>query len=443
MGGRGSVRTLQGKTKLEGGGMLILFTLLWAVVGCQTSSEITAYRSTTPPLKVPERIETADDIRIYHPLDSGPARDYPHVRGVHDAIFYPDSRHLVVVYARDGNQHLYRVAIDGSSWMPLTWGDRVDFDPVFSPDGSKILFSSKVKRDQVNLFIMDGNGANRRSLTQWSSIDFHGRFSSDGHRIVFSSAREGQDADIYLIDTDGAGLLQLTDGPDHDTHPLMLRDDGAVLFARERFVSRETPQRRSREPSVTLYTVKTNLDAFSRVARRMLTNIAVDVAVPRTKTAFSALRQLRLVPGGAWAMAETEEGWYQITLINDRQWYDVRRVSTLSLDYGDVDFWRDSNRFTFMMIEGDASGIALPEVHMGRLSSGEKWRLTSLEQVIDVKVEEARNPRLSPDGSKIIFRVLSSENAGSPQSDLWIMNADGTDLVPIPVPPEVVAGLSD
>ncbi|RPJ30057.1 MAG: hypothetical protein EHM35_12940, partial [Planctomycetaceae bacterium] len=44
---------------------------------------------------------------------------------------------------RDGNQEIYVMAVDGSEPTRLTDEQADDFGPAWSPDGSRIVFSSK------------------------------------------------------------------------------------------------------------------------------------------------------------------------------------------------------------------------------------------------------------------------------------------------------------
>jgi len=73
-----------------------------------------------------------------------------------------------------------------------------DADPCWSPDGRKIVFSSRRKEDIENLWIMNKNGKDKKKLTTKGGI--HPRFSPDGKEIIFISYRdEGSKGDVYIL----------------------------------------------------------------------------------------------------------------------------------------------------------------------------------------------------------------------------------------------------
>lgn len=64
----------------------------------------------------------------------------------------------------DGQREIAVMNADGSNLTRLTNNPSADCNPIWSPDGKQILFTSN--RNQFdNLFVMDANGANPRQLT--------------------------------------------------------------------------------------------------------------------------------------------------------------------------------------------------------------------------------------------------------------------------------------
>ena len=59
---------------------------------------------------------------------------------------------------------------------------------------------------------MNANGANLINLTQHLKSDRSPSWSPDGTRIAFSSDRDG-DYEIYVMNADGTHPIQLTDDP--------------------------------------------------------------------------------------------------------------------------------------------------------------------------------------------------------------------------------------
>jgi len=95
----------------------------------------------------------------------------------------------------------------------------LDWMPRYSPDGTKIVFSSKRDGDDnEKIYIMDANGSNPTRLTSGSGQDWYPCFSPDGRKIVFSSNRSGN-WEIYVMSVDGSNLTKITDHTSGNSYP--------------------------------------------------------------------------------------------------------------------------------------------------------------------------------------------------------------------------------
>jgi Tol biopolymer transport system component len=79
----------------------------------------------------------------------------------------------------------------------------------WTPDG-RIVFGSRVGSN-VDIWIMDADGGNRRRLTDYAGGDAYPSVSPDGRYIVFESHPEDR-LNIWRMDADGGNLVQLTRG---------------------------------------------------------------------------------------------------------------------------------------------------------------------------------------------------------------------------------------
>ncbi|MFQ6675223.1 MAG: TolB family protein, partial [Fidelibacterota bacterium] len=66
---------------------------------------------------------------------------------------------------RDGNSEIYAMNVDGSGVTNLTNSPEEDAGPVFSRDGSRIVFQSK-RDGNWEIYIMDPDGAHVVNLTR-------------------------------------------------------------------------------------------------------------------------------------------------------------------------------------------------------------------------------------------------------------------------------------
>ncbi len=129
----------------------------------------------------------------------------------------PDGSRIVFSSNRDGDPEIYVMDSDGAHVQQLTHNDTPDYFPSWSPDGSQIVFAS-LREGNWDIYVMDAKGRNVRRLTDHPSVDWEPAWSPDGTRLAFSSDRDG-DSEIFVMNLDGSGLTQLTDNAAADTQP--------------------------------------------------------------------------------------------------------------------------------------------------------------------------------------------------------------------------------
>jgi len=110
----------------------------------------------------------------------------------------------------DGDDEIFKMNPDGSNQKQLTHNSTFDWDPVWSPDGTKVAFHRYGK-----IFVKDTTNGQVVRLTDDSGIrSFNPTWSPDGTKIAFSSTRSGGYAEIYTMNSaDGSELQKLTNNP--------------------------------------------------------------------------------------------------------------------------------------------------------------------------------------------------------------------------------------
>lgn len=143
---------------------------------------------------------------------------------------------LYTVYL-DGDSEIYQMNTDGSSPKPLTDDSNTNFHPDISPDGIKIAFAKGAffGSSESQIYIMNADGSEPNQLTKTSGVrNIRPVWSPDGSRIAFTSDRDG-DKDIYIVDADGSNLsrIEMADdqtvsdwSPDGDRLLLVDKSDG-------------------------------------------------------------------------------------------------------------------------------------------------------------------------------------------------------------------------
>ena len=115
----------------------------------------------------------------------------------------------LVVFSSDrpGNSEIYVMRQDGSNPTRVTNNSFGDFDPAWSPDGSKIAFVSN-RGGNLDIYVMNADGTEQVRLTTDPNFDRRPSWSPDGTKILFDSTRIP--SGVYVMDADGSGETLLT-----------------------------------------------------------------------------------------------------------------------------------------------------------------------------------------------------------------------------------------
>lgn len=177
-----------------------------------------------------------------------------------------------VVFSRRGD--IWSANANGSRLRRLTRGRGAEFDPSWSPDGSRIVYRDSRRGINRNdeIYVVDADGSHRRNIThsawnEWSPawspdgrlIAFYSgqlfamrpdggaqhavtkiegeypAWSPDGRRLAFMSPEPGArggnpNYDVFVVNRDGRGLRQLTDWPGEDGWPAWSPDGRLIAF---------------------------------------------------------------------------------------------------------------------------------------------------------------------------------------------------------------------
>jgi len=153
----------------------------------------------------------------------------------YDPAWSPDGSRIAFISDRDRKPPygtIWLMNADGSDPHPLLeTGDYIELGPTWSPDGTRIAFQSN-RGEGVNpdIFILDIASGALTNLTNHPNMDANPAWSPDGTKIAFVSDRSGN-PEIWVVNTDGSELRQITKRPSlGDWRPDWSPDGRSLIF---------------------------------------------------------------------------------------------------------------------------------------------------------------------------------------------------------------------
>jgi len=150
-----------------------------------------------------------------------------------DAALSPDGS--LIAYAQDGrspvNTDLYVAPVGGGAARRLTFDDVLVADPVWTPDGKTIYFSSQ-RSGSLTLWRIAAAGGTPRAVTSGSGEDSESTISADGRRLLYTNARASYA--LSWLDPATAARRTLREERTPLTHPGFSPDGKRITFFRHR-----------------------------------------------------------------------------------------------------------------------------------------------------------------------------------------------------------------
>ena len=188
------------------------------------------------------KVGTKQAMAAVHQLTDNPAYDS-------QAQFSPDGSRIVFTSNRDGGAaEIFVMNADGSSPERLTNNSVEDLDPTFSPDGKQIAFASR-RGERTNIFVMAADGTDERQITDGINA-YDPAWSPDGTRILFrieeNKANDvddridlGKELKLCVMNSDGTRRQCLQSGP-WDCAGSWSPDGTQIVFSSKRDATVET-----------------------------------------------------------------------------------------------------------------------------------------------------------------------------------------------------------
>lgn len=145
----------------------------------------------------------------------------------------PDGQTVAFVATGERTPDIFAVNVSTGENVNLTNKAGTDNQPVWSPDGSKIAFVSDREGGDIDIWVMDADGANPTRVTRTPGDDTLGGWSPDASQIVFSNRNELGEA-LWLVEVASGETTELLpiEAGTSDTNPVWSPDGSEIAFYR-------------------------------------------------------------------------------------------------------------------------------------------------------------------------------------------------------------------
>jgi TolB protein len=125
---------------------------------------------------------------------------------------------------------LFIINLDGSGLVPLPKISGGDFDPDWSPDGTKIAFASTRNSGRPQIFITDVGGQEFQIISEKYAYETQPSWSPDGKQLLYITTR-GNEQQIWIMDPVGINRRQVSKDTGYlNFRPSFSPDGKDILF---------------------------------------------------------------------------------------------------------------------------------------------------------------------------------------------------------------------
>ncbi len=155
-----------------------------------------------------------------------------------EGSFSPDGSRICFTSQRDDDLEIYTMARDGSDVRRVTNAKGYDGGPFFSPDGKKICFRGF--RDPQNpryaqIYVIDADGQNEKQLTFDQAVNWCPYFSPCGKWLIYAkNVGSPRNFELFLVPVAGGDSIRLTTNPDADVLPVFSKDGKRIMWTSSR-----------------------------------------------------------------------------------------------------------------------------------------------------------------------------------------------------------------
>jgi Tol biopolymer transport system component len=315
--------------------------------------------------------------------------------------WHPDGTSLVFQSESDLDSNIYTIGINTKSTKLITTEPSFDGSPSWHPDGKNIIFHSdrneKGRDGNFEVYKLITETGNIERLTNQTGRDLEPTWSQDGAKIYYVSWVD-RDADVFQMNPDGTGQKYITRSPEEDVSP------HASPTYEDKAKATIVYQSMSRNSLGVVHIHTMNDDGSNKT---QLTSSDFDDASPRWAPSGETIVFDTTRDGNLEIYSMQADGTQQVNLTNN--------------DDADDSFasWsHDGNEIVFQSkpINELANNL---EIFIMNADGSQQVQLTNNES-------EDTTPRVSPDGTKILFLSKPDDSY-----QIYVIGKDGSSPINI------------
>lgn len=136
---------------------------------------------------------------------------------------------LAFVGKRGGGSEIYSSDLLFSQVRPLTRDRALVTGPRWSPDGSRILFTTYHKTGFPDIYAINLDTGRKEAIATFKGTNTGGVYSPDGRRIAMTLSGTGN-SEIYIADSRGKNLRRLTTNKSNEASPNWSPDGRRLVY---------------------------------------------------------------------------------------------------------------------------------------------------------------------------------------------------------------------
>ena len=153
-----------------------------------------------------------------------------------DPSWSPDGTRIAFSSYRDGNYEIYTMDSYGNDIQRLTYTDWAEAEPAWSPDGKQIAYAAhllqavvacgfiptgrpgNVGDEMSSIYVMEADGANQTKL-EITGGGIEPAWSPDGTCLALIIYNAGDGSEVYATEANGKSLVKLTSDSNYKSSP--------------------------------------------------------------------------------------------------------------------------------------------------------------------------------------------------------------------------------